>query len=263
MELGKRLRQARLEAGLSQRQLCGDVITRNMLSQIENGIARPSMDTLCYLAGRLEKPIGYFLEEAPAYSANWNIIAQAKRAYQQRDFTKALESLDAYQNNEEALDDEYGLLKLITLLAYAENAIMQKRASLARELLEKARYQKTFYQFPELEQRRLLLLAQVCTEPVLLPENDLPLLVRANRALRSGNVARCMVLLEACENHGDPNWHYLRAEAAFQQEDYPVAAMHFHGAEQTHGKACYAKLEQCYRAMEDYKKAYEYACKQR
>ena len=44
MELGEKLRQARMEAGLSQRQLCGDVITRNMLSQIENGAARPSME---------------------------------------------------------------------------------------------------------------------------------------------------------------------------------------------------------------------------
>ena len=57
MELGKRLKAARLEAGLSQRQLCGEVITRNMLSQIENGAARPSMDTLLYLADRLGKPM--------------------------------------------------------------------------------------------------------------------------------------------------------------------------------------------------------------
>ena len=34
MELGEKLLQARQEAGLSQRQLCGDVITRNMLSLI-------------------------------------------------------------------------------------------------------------------------------------------------------------------------------------------------------------------------------------
>ena len=37
MELGEKLRLARLEAGLSQRALCGDEITRNMLSRIENG----------------------------------------------------------------------------------------------------------------------------------------------------------------------------------------------------------------------------------
>ena len=43
MELGEKLRLTRLEAGLSQRALCGDEITRNMLSRIENGAARPSM----------------------------------------------------------------------------------------------------------------------------------------------------------------------------------------------------------------------------
>ena len=34
MSLGEKLRQARMESGLSQRQLCGDEITRNMLSQM-------------------------------------------------------------------------------------------------------------------------------------------------------------------------------------------------------------------------------------
>ena len=48
MELSQKLKQARLDAGLSQKALCGDQITRNMLSQIENGSARPSMDTLRY-----------------------------------------------------------------------------------------------------------------------------------------------------------------------------------------------------------------------
>ena len=54
MELGEKLRQARLEAGFSQRQLCGEEITRNMLSQIEHGTAKPSMKTLQFLAARLE-----------------------------------------------------------------------------------------------------------------------------------------------------------------------------------------------------------------
>ena len=66
MTLGEKLRQARLSAGLSQRQLCGEQITRNMLSQIENGTANPSMATLQYLAQRLGKPIGYFLEDGTA-----------------------------------------------------------------------------------------------------------------------------------------------------------------------------------------------------
>ena len=53
MDLGPRLKEARLEAGLSQRALCDGIVTRNMLSQIENGSARPSMDTLRQLSQRL------------------------------------------------------------------------------------------------------------------------------------------------------------------------------------------------------------------
>ena len=68
MELGEKLRQARMEAGLSQRQLCGEEITRNMLSLIENGAAKPSMKTLQYLAARLEKSVSYFLEETAVLS---------------------------------------------------------------------------------------------------------------------------------------------------------------------------------------------------
>jgi len=80
MELGEKLKTARQEAGLSQRQLCGDVITRNMLSQIEHGTARPSMETLRYLASRLGKPLSWFLEEDTAVSSNQALMEQVRKA---------------------------------------------------------------------------------------------------------------------------------------------------------------------------------------
>ena len=78
MELGEKLRLTRLEAGLSQRALCGDEITRNMLSRIENGAARPSMKTLGCLAARLGKPVSYFLEEDTVCSPNQKIMTAAR-----------------------------------------------------------------------------------------------------------------------------------------------------------------------------------------
>ena len=89
MELGQRLKQARLEAGLSQRQLCEDLITRNMLSQIENGSAKPSMETLRYLATQLGKPISFFLEEA-ASSPNQTKLQTAREAWSQGDPAAAI-----------------------------------------------------------------------------------------------------------------------------------------------------------------------------
>ena len=81
MELGEKLRLARLEAGLSQRALCGDEITRNMLSRIENGAARPSMKTLRFLAARLDKPVSYFLEEDTVCSPNQESMTAARRLF--------------------------------------------------------------------------------------------------------------------------------------------------------------------------------------
>ena len=63
MDMGQKIRAARLEKGLSQRQLCENLITRNMLSQIENGSAKPSLPTLRELAKRLGQPVQFFLGE--------------------------------------------------------------------------------------------------------------------------------------------------------------------------------------------------------
>ena len=46
MTLGQKLRQTRLARGMTQSQVVGDRITRNMLSQIENDLASPSVGTL-------------------------------------------------------------------------------------------------------------------------------------------------------------------------------------------------------------------------
>ena len=134
MELGTRLRQARMEAGLSQRQLCGGTITRNMLSQIENGSARPSMDTLRYLAGRLGKPIGYFLEEQAVLSPNLEVMEQARRVTGQA----VLDVLDAYRGPDAQFDRERWLLEALTCLDLARQALDSGRKGLAGTMLDRA-----------------------------------------------------------------------------------------------------------------------------
>ena len=57
-ELGKRIKEARLAKKMTQSELVGTFITRNMLSRIESGNACPSVKTLEYLAGRLDLPAG-------------------------------------------------------------------------------------------------------------------------------------------------------------------------------------------------------------
>ena len=51
--LGKRIKEARLAKKMTQSEVVGDFITRNMLSQIESGSATPSVKTLEYLCKAL------------------------------------------------------------------------------------------------------------------------------------------------------------------------------------------------------------------
>ena len=138
MELGEKLRQARLAAGLSQRQLCGEEITRNMLSQIENGAARPSMKTLQYLAGRLGKSISYFLEEAAVVSPNVEVIASARRLYDSGDPAGAALVLEGYTAPDEIFDREKGLLQKLCLLDMAEKALEEKKDGYALSQIGRA-----------------------------------------------------------------------------------------------------------------------------
>jgi tetratricopeptide (TPR) repeat protein len=61
--LGDRLRQARVEAGLSQAQLGSPHFTRAYVSAIELGKARPAMKSLEFMAAKLGRPVKYFLED--------------------------------------------------------------------------------------------------------------------------------------------------------------------------------------------------------
>ena len=56
MTIGEKIKHYRLKQGLTQSQLAGNFITRNMLSQIENGTANPSLATIEYLTKKLSLP---------------------------------------------------------------------------------------------------------------------------------------------------------------------------------------------------------------
>ena len=78
MTLGRRIREARIRQQLTQKDVVGEYMTRNMLSKIENGSATPSVKTLKYLAEALSVPVGYFVNEeaydTPELRGNLNEI---------------------------------------------------------------------------------------------------------------------------------------------------------------------------------------------
>ncbi len=62
-QLGERVRSARAASGLTQTQLGDPHFTRAYVSAVELGKIRPAMKSLEFIAGKLGKPVAYFLEE--------------------------------------------------------------------------------------------------------------------------------------------------------------------------------------------------------
>lgn len=261
MELGQRLRQLRMEQGLSQRQLCGDVITRNMLSQIENGAARPSMDTLSYLADRLGKPISFFLEEEGAQIPNLAVMERSRNLFVQKDWSRLLSQLQQYREKDGQFDEERWFLQALCLIELAEET---EDKVYAQQLLQEAAEagKRTPYYTEELERRRLLQLAEVSSQSAL-PCDDRALLLRAEKMLQEGKPELAAALLDSCDGHISERWNCLRGEAAYQAGRYAEAVSYFLQSEKAYPDQCYQRLEECYRALDDYKIAYEYACKRR
>ncbi|HLO01728.1 MAG TPA: helix-turn-helix transcriptional regulator [Symbiobacteriaceae bacterium] len=59
--LGERLREMRLQAGLTQQQLAGREMTRAFICMVEKGKAKPSLASLQLMASRLNQPVSVLL----------------------------------------------------------------------------------------------------------------------------------------------------------------------------------------------------------
>jgi transcriptional regulator with XRE-family HTH domain len=62
----ERIRQARLERGLSLAQVAGQEVSRAFIHLVEQGVARPSLPVLELIAARTGKPPNYFLRARQA-----------------------------------------------------------------------------------------------------------------------------------------------------------------------------------------------------
>ena len=284
MTLGQKIRKVRLMRGLTQSELAGDCVTRNMLSQIENDQATPSMRTLEHIAETLEVSVGWLL--SPGDLESDDHVAQARALLRDGQYDACMTLLQ----QEKSSDDE---------------RILWMRALCAQQLSEQALMQERFAEAKTLAQQAL-----ACAEKCLYPMTELRFAVQ-------GVLARCCMSVgenadEAAaafretyaQLHADVRYHLLmaryhleqehiqaaereiwsiaelpdadraeylilRGRIANRKEQYENAVLYFQQAQETGTlpkllqRELYAGLEKCYKETEQYKLAYEYAAKQR
>ena len=144
-ELGHRIKEARIAKKMTQSQVVGDFITRNMLSQIENGTAMPSVKTLTYLAEVLNIPdildfssnSGEDEDSAETQAlpevSGLRLLTAAKTAARSQDWMTVISMEDSAPD---LFADEFATLFAQGFLAMARSS--QDQPALAVTYLEKA-----------------------------------------------------------------------------------------------------------------------------
>ncbi|MBR6534855.1 MAG: helix-turn-helix transcriptional regulator [Clostridia bacterium] len=101
MTLGEKIRYYRKKASLTQAQLAGDHMTRNMLSQIENGSAKPSLATIEYLTRRLDLPCGFLLTEKNDIGEYdyLKTLQEYKTLYKNGEYKRIVEKAERYDGD--------------------------------------------------------------------------------------------------------------------------------------------------------------------
>ena len=129
-ELGKRLKEARIARKMTQSEVVGTFITRNMLSQIESGKAMPSVETLQYLAEVLGiSPqslisVPSLLSEPDQIQPDpLELLSDAKDALRNRQYRTVLSLCSDLPS---ALEDECFALTALASCALAEQLLTEK-----------------------------------------------------------------------------------------------------------------------------------------
>ena len=116
MNIGEKIKKLRNEKFMTQSQLAGIEITRNMLSRIENGAALPSLGTVKYLAARLNVPAGYLIggpEDERIYKKNTE-LKEIKKAYKSKNYAICLDMC-----KKSGLEDEDEIMLIMAESAFA------------------------------------------------------------------------------------------------------------------------------------------------
>lgn len=280
MHIGEKIKQLRLSKLMTQADLAGARITRNMLSSIEHGTALPSLPTAIYIAERLNVPVGYLLSDADSdffYRKMTNIV-NIRRAFAAKDYAGCLSLLASFGEEQ---DDELFLIRAECEYGVGRDAFEKGHLRFAAAAWDRSltAMTKTVYNSDWLRERiavgfrYLANVSSTLVSDVLDAEE-----IESARALGDAFVEYVMAT-EALEvkhseaagefihRHPDSLYAIRLSALLFMHEGNYVEAQRVLEEllvrdELTFGVLLYevfGDLELCYRKNDDYKKAYEFS----
>ena len=290
MTLGQKIREIRLHLQMTQKELAGDFITRNMLSQIENDQATPSMKTMEYLAKQLGKSVGYFMDENHKDLSLSNIIVELMALNEEKNYVASVKiieeqivqnpiimrskmMMDLYMNSYMYLGNQYmregayekAKAAYEKILRYENELLMVSDIYLYKvyaQLAEVCGYlldidlAKTYHKKSKDLVNKILASREVQTMYLKLIEADYDGIIEDSSKVEVVDY----------DNYSLARYNRVLGSAFMNKGHYEKAIDHLEKSIAIYSDAsCYSivsmiyeELSKCYSELEDYKKAYDY-----
>lgn len=150
-KIGERIKLERLRCNMTQAQLAGEKVSRNMLSMIESNKATPSVDTLVSIANVLNIPAGVFFadsEEDKSLYTKAETVIKAKELFMLKKYTDCSDLCKSEPFDDELifLSSECELRQAITLM---DKLTLKSASDKLKSAL--ALSKRSIYSFPDFE----------------------------------------------------------------------------------------------------------------
>ncbi len=271
MALGQKIKSARISKKISQSDLCQNKITRNMLSAIENDKASPSLDTVRFLAMRLELPISYLLSDDDDlfFYKKESKIKEIRRYYQDKKYKRCVDIILSLGD----IDDELAYIMALSCFH------LGRRAVLDGSLNDADRYLKEFRKYSDLTVYSTELQSALCEFYSAVSKNiKAPLLELDPKSFESRLDTLCdmdfykFIMQDRTHAFKNPVFKkHLQAKSLIKERRYQEALSILREIEEGRSEseynahrilAMYADMESCYKQLGDFEKAYKYSTKQ-
>lgn len=136
MTIGEKIKNLRKEKGMTQNELSSGIVTRNMLSLIENNSAKPSLSTTRAFAERLGVPVEYLISESDSVASfsKMDTIRIVRGLLKDRKYSECLEKAAELGDG----DDETALIMMKCSLALGTEAIKARKMGAALDHFTRA-----------------------------------------------------------------------------------------------------------------------------
>ncbi|MBE6537478.1 MAG: helix-turn-helix transcriptional regulator [Ruminococcaceae bacterium] len=270
IEIGKRIKNRRLELGFTQTQVTDGYMTRNMLSLIESGSALPSLDTLFYLSKKLDISLYFLLSDEDTKNENTNDSSfkdNARELYANGKYKECIDLLDTISNTDCETEYLYAYSAFLYGKQLTENGSFNDAQKYLRLALEKS--QMTVYDTSVIETSLPLYLA--ISTNVQSPLLELDVSDYENKRLSAFDYELYKYLTSDFDFEFSNRFFKLHIEAKALMKKYRfseaiILLSEIEEAKSTSYNAfvffgVYTDLENAYKQIGDFENAYRYSSK--